>query len=173
MRARTPRASPFYLEALRAALAQFLFDVRETAGRSLELECHLNGLSEALTLARRLAEDKDVPVLDGQHPFSIQTSSDYRPGQARMGMRRGPGSGSGAAAEVEAPTGLGTARDGVSMPGCAQLSGRGSCLSWASGSDPCWLDFFTGLRLTSTPPIMAKPITLSRGAPGIPGPLAR
>jgi len=72
--------SPFYLEAFRASLAQFLFDVRERIGRSIELECQLNGLSEALTLAQRLAEGRNIPVLSDQHPFSIQTSPEYRPG---------------------------------------------------------------------------------------------
>ena len=69
--------SPFYFEAFRASLAQFLFDVRESAGRSIELERQLNGLPEALTLAQRLAEDKDIPVLGSEHPFSIQTSPHY------------------------------------------------------------------------------------------------
>jgi N-acetylglucosamine kinase-like BadF-type ATPase len=72
--------SPFYFEAFRASLDQFLFDVRESIGRSIELECQLNGLSEALTLAQRLAEDKNIPMLSSQHPFSIQTSPDYRSG---------------------------------------------------------------------------------------------
>jgi N-acetylglucosamine kinase-like BadF-type ATPase len=72
--------SPFYFEAFRASLAQFLFDVRESLGRSIDLECQLNGLPEALTLAQRLAEDKNIPVLDSEHPFSVQASPDYRPG---------------------------------------------------------------------------------------------
>jgi N-acetylglucosamine kinase-like BadF-type ATPase len=71
--------SRFYLEAFRASLAQFLFDVSERVG-SVELECQLNGLQEALTLARNLAEDKEIPVLGSQHPFSIQNSPDYQPG---------------------------------------------------------------------------------------------
>ena len=39
----------------------------------------INGLSEAVGLAGRLAEDKNIPLLDDQHPFSIQTSSAYGP----------------------------------------------------------------------------------------------
>jgi N-acetylglucosamine kinase-like BadF-type ATPase len=72
--------SSFYYEGIRASLDQFLFDVRETLGQPIELERQLNGLAETLILARRLAEDKDIPVLDSQHPFSVQTSADYRPG---------------------------------------------------------------------------------------------
>jgi N-acetylglucosamine kinase-like BadF-type ATPase len=72
--------SRFYFEAFRASLGQFLFDVRESVGRSIELECQLNGLPEALTLAQRLAEDKTIPALGSQHPFSIQSSPGYAPG---------------------------------------------------------------------------------------------
>ena len=73
--------SPFYFEAFRASLAQFLFDVRESTGRSIELECQLNGLPETLTLAQRLADGKNIPeLLGGQHPFSVQTSPDYQSG---------------------------------------------------------------------------------------------
>jgi N-acetylglucosamine kinase-like BadF-type ATPase len=71
--------SRFYLEAFRASLAQCLPDVSERVG-PVELECQLNGLQEALTLARNLAEDKEIPVLGSQHPFSIQNSPDYQPG---------------------------------------------------------------------------------------------
>jgi N-acetylglucosamine kinase-like BadF-type ATPase len=71
--------SPFYFEAFRASLDQFLFDVRESTGRSIELQRQLNGLSEAVTLARCLAEDKRIPPLDSQHPFSILSSPEYRP----------------------------------------------------------------------------------------------
>jgi N-acetylglucosamine kinase-like BadF-type ATPase len=50
--------SRFYFEAFRASLDQFLFDVRESSGRQIQLDCQPNGLSEALTLARYLAEEK-------------------------------------------------------------------------------------------------------------------
>lgn len=72
--------SPFYLEAFHAALDQFLFDVRGSTGRQIELRCQLNGLSEALTLAGYLAEGKNIPVVNDQHPFWIQNASNYRPG---------------------------------------------------------------------------------------------
>jgi hypothetical protein len=72
--------SRFYLEAFRASLGQFLFDVRESTGRQIELECQLNGLAEDVTLAGYLAREKDVPTLDDQHPFFVQTSPRYRPG---------------------------------------------------------------------------------------------
>lgn len=83
--------SKFYYKAFRASLAQFLFDIRESVGRSIELECELNGLSEALILAQRLAGDKDIPVLDAQHPFSILTSSGYRAGLRSVALARQPG----------------------------------------------------------------------------------
>jgi N-acetylglucosamine kinase-like BadF-type ATPase len=70
--------SPFYFEAFRASLAQFLFDIRESLGRPIEIDCQLNGLPEALTLAQRLAEGKKFPELGDQHPFSIQTSPEYQ-----------------------------------------------------------------------------------------------
>jgi len=72
--------SPFYFEAFRASLDQFLFDVRESAHRPIEFGRQLNGVSEAITLARRLYEDKSIPLLDSQHPFSIEVSDNYRPG---------------------------------------------------------------------------------------------
>jgi N-acetylglucosamine kinase-like BadF-type ATPase len=72
--------SPFYFEAFRASLDQFLFDVRGSTGRSIELGYpQLNGLSEALTLAGHLAEEKNIPALDDQHPFWIQNSPNYKP----------------------------------------------------------------------------------------------
>jgi glucosamine kinase len=71
--------SPFYLEVFRASLDQFLFDARESTGRAIELGCQLNGLSEALTLAGYLAEGKTIPKLDDEHPFCIQSSSNYGP----------------------------------------------------------------------------------------------
>lgn len=72
--------SRFYLEAFRASLGQFLFDVRESTGRQIELECQLNGLAENVTLAGYLALEKDIPTLDDQHPFFVQTSPSYQPG---------------------------------------------------------------------------------------------
>jgi N-acetylglucosamine kinase-like BadF-type ATPase len=71
--------SRFYFEAFCASLDQFLFNVRESTGRPIELECQLNGLAEAVTLAGYLAQEKDIPALDDQHPFFIQTSPGYRP----------------------------------------------------------------------------------------------
>jgi N-acetylglucosamine kinase-like BadF-type ATPase len=71
--------SPFYFEAFRASLDQFLFDVRERAGRPVELGRQLNGLSETLTLAQHLAQERNIPALDEQHPFFIQNSAAYRP----------------------------------------------------------------------------------------------
>lgn len=61
--------SPFYAQAFKAALDQTLFDVREHHG-SLELETQLNGLGEAVELARRLSNDETIPTLDGDHPSS-------------------------------------------------------------------------------------------------------
>jgi glucosamine kinase len=70
--------SPFYLEVFRASLDQFLFDVRESTGHQIDFEHQLNGLSEALTLARYLSEGKDVPILDEEHPSYIQDSPNCR-----------------------------------------------------------------------------------------------
>lgn len=63
--------SPFYLEAFKASLDQFLFDVRERIDRPVELEHQLNGLSEALVLAQQLADGKTIPKLDEHHEYSI------------------------------------------------------------------------------------------------------
>jgi N-acetylglucosamine kinase-like BadF-type ATPase len=63
--------SPFYAEAFRSALAQFLFDVRENVEHEVELSIEPNGLPEAMDLAKRLAEDGQVPQLDVNHPFSV------------------------------------------------------------------------------------------------------
>jgi len=63
--------SPFYAEAFRASLAQFLFDVRESTGRDVEVTSRLNGLDEALALAEALASGQRLPVLDERHPFSL------------------------------------------------------------------------------------------------------
>lgn len=71
--------SPFYFEAFRASLDQFLFDVRGSARQPIDLRNQLNGLSEALTLARHLAEGKKLPNLDDRHPYWIQDSPSYRP----------------------------------------------------------------------------------------------
>ena len=70
--------SPFYLEVFRASLDQFLFDVRERTGHHIHFNHQLNGLSEALTLARYLAEGKDIPILDEEHPSYIQDSPNCR-----------------------------------------------------------------------------------------------
>lgn len=72
--------SPFYFEAFRASLDQFLFDVRENIGHPIDFTHRLNGLSEALTLAGYLAEGRKIPELDDLHPFWIQNSPSYRPG---------------------------------------------------------------------------------------------
>jgi N-acetylglucosamine kinase-like BadF-type ATPase len=72
--------SPFYLEVFRSALDQFLFDVRERTGHQIDFKHQLNGLSEALTLAGYLAEGKEVPVLDEEHPSYLQDSPNWRPG---------------------------------------------------------------------------------------------
>lgn len=69
--------SPFYLEVFRASLDQFLFDVRESTGHQIDFEHQLNGLPEALTLARYLAEGKDIPALDEDHPSHIQASPNF------------------------------------------------------------------------------------------------
>jgi N-acetylglucosamine kinase-like BadF-type ATPase len=63
--------SPFYAEAFRGALAQFLFDVRENVEQEVDLNTGPNGLPEAMELARRLAEDGQIPQLDVNHPFSV------------------------------------------------------------------------------------------------------
>jgi N-acetylglucosamine kinase-like BadF-type ATPase len=69
--------STFYFDDFRARLDKQLDDVRNT-DRQIELGRQLNGLSEALTLAGRLAKEEHIPVLDAQHPFCIQSSSNYR-----------------------------------------------------------------------------------------------
>lgn len=69
--------STFYFEAFRARLDESLYDVRQSTGRQIELGRQLNGLSEALTLAGHLAKEEHIPALDEQHPFCIQSSSNY------------------------------------------------------------------------------------------------
>ncbi len=63
--------SPFYFEAFKSSLEQFLFDVRENLNRPLEVTQQLNGLAEALILAQRLADQEDIPLLDEHHSYSI------------------------------------------------------------------------------------------------------
>jgi N-acetylglucosamine kinase-like BadF-type ATPase len=63
--------SPFYFETLKASLDQFLFDVRESIDHPVELTHQLNGLDEALVLAKRLADGGKIASLDDQHPFSV------------------------------------------------------------------------------------------------------
>jgi len=70
--------STFYFEAFRARLDEFLFGVRESTGRKIELERQLNGLAEALTLAEHLAKEADISDLDEAHPYCVQSSSNYR-----------------------------------------------------------------------------------------------
>jgi glucosamine kinase len=70
--------STFYFEALRARLDEKLYGVRERTGQQIELVRQLNGLSEAVTLAERLAKEEHIPVLDDQHPFCVLSSSNYR-----------------------------------------------------------------------------------------------
>ncbi len=62
--------SQFYAETFRASLNQFLFDVRQDPDRPVDLAIQLNGTLEALELARRLAENREIPVLDGAHSYS-------------------------------------------------------------------------------------------------------
>jgi N-acetylglucosamine kinase-like BadF-type ATPase len=63
--------SPFYAEAFKASLDQFLFDVRDSTGRPIELERQLNGLAEALDLAARLDHNETIPDLGPHHSFSL------------------------------------------------------------------------------------------------------
>lgn len=63
--------SPFYAEGFRAALAQFLFDVRENVEQEIDLNIEPNGLPEAMSLVRRLSEAQEIAQLDANHPFSI------------------------------------------------------------------------------------------------------
>ena len=63
--------SPYYLEAFTASLDQFLFDVREKSERAIELTHQLNGLDEALEMAKRLASGSTLPILDEEHPYSL------------------------------------------------------------------------------------------------------
>src|SRR5215469_13063018 len=71
------------------------------------------------------------------------------------------------------------AATGIVMPGWSWAGNQSSMASWGPPS----IAFrgapstaprlrFSGLRLTSTPPIIAKPMILTRGAPGVPGPVA-
>lgn len=63
--------SPFYFEAFKSSLDQFLFDIRENLNRPLEVTQQLNGLEEALILAQRLANQETIPVLDEHHSYSV------------------------------------------------------------------------------------------------------
>jgi len=69
--------SQFYFEAFRASLDQFLFDVREATGRTLELELQLNGLADSLIMAQHIADDRVIANLDELHPFVILTAPHY------------------------------------------------------------------------------------------------
>lgn len=70
--------SPFYREAFRASLDQFLFDARKkTSNEKIEFRHQLNGLSDALKLAGDLAEGKAIPKLDKEHPVKILNSPNY------------------------------------------------------------------------------------------------
>jgi len=63
--------SPFYAEGFRAALAQFLFDVRGDVEHEIELSIEPNGLPEAMSLARWLSEGQEIAQLDANHSFFI------------------------------------------------------------------------------------------------------
>lgn len=63
--------SPFYFETFRASLDQFLYDVREASGLPLEVSSQMNGLSEALELARLVRDGVPIPQLDDQHPSLV------------------------------------------------------------------------------------------------------
>lgn len=63
--------SPAYNHGLRAFLAELLSDVSANLGRELELTTQLNGLSEAIVLARRLAEDEYIGNIDEHHQYSV------------------------------------------------------------------------------------------------------
>jgi N-acetylglucosamine kinase-like BadF-type ATPase len=67
--------SPFYLEAFKGSLEQSLFHVRETIEHDIELKHQLNGLSEALTLAKQLSEGRRLPEVDPQHPYSVKSGA--------------------------------------------------------------------------------------------------
>ncbi len=59
--------SEAYKAGFHASLAQFLDDVRE----NLELDTQVNGLSEAIVLARRLAKGEQIGVVDEHHQYSL------------------------------------------------------------------------------------------------------
>jgi glucosamine kinase len=63
--------SRFYAETFRASLNQFLFDVRQGHDKPVELTIQLNGTSEALELARRLATNSPIADLDETHSYSV------------------------------------------------------------------------------------------------------
>ena len=63
--------SPFFSQAFQAALDQFLFDVHEVGGQRLSIDVRLNGVDEAVSLARQLANGEAVPTLDELHPHSV------------------------------------------------------------------------------------------------------
>jgi N-acetylglucosamine kinase-like BadF-type ATPase len=67
--------SPFYLETVKSSLDQFLFDVRENIDHAVELNHQLNGLSEALSLAKRLEDGPPIPQLVAQFPYAVLRSS--------------------------------------------------------------------------------------------------
>jgi N-acetylglucosamine kinase-like BadF-type ATPase len=63
--------SRFYAETFRASLNQFLFDVRQAPDQTVDLTIQLNGTSQALELARRLAANEAIRHLDDAHSYSI------------------------------------------------------------------------------------------------------
>lgn len=63
--------SSFYAEAFRAALNQNLFAVREHSDDVIEPDIQLNGIGEAVELAKRLQSGQAIPDLDDVHSYSI------------------------------------------------------------------------------------------------------
>jgi hypothetical protein len=63
--------SPFYRETFHNSLQEFLFDIRQRLECEIELDSQLNGLHEALALARRLADGEAIATLERAHPYTV------------------------------------------------------------------------------------------------------
>jgi N-acetylglucosamine kinase-like BadF-type ATPase len=63
--------SESYKEAFRASLAKLMADVSDRLEDGLDVTIQVNGLSEAMMLARRLAEDVEIGIVDREHGYSV------------------------------------------------------------------------------------------------------
>jgi N-acetylglucosamine kinase-like BadF-type ATPase len=64
--------SRFYAEAFKTSLNQFLFDVRQSRGLEVSLTIQLNGTTQLVELATRLADGVELPILDENYMYALR-----------------------------------------------------------------------------------------------------